>query len=80
MFAVRGGAAEGGLSRMNTTRRLAAILGGCLHIRVSRQIDAELALTPRALVVAKRRIHPLACISLNMTVSEPKALEGHRPR
>ena len=30
--------------------------------------------------VAKRRIHPLACISLHMTVSEPQALEADRPR
>ena len=30
--------------------------------------------------VAKRRIHPLACISLHMTVSEPQALDGDRPR
>jgi hypothetical protein len=30
--------------------------------------------------VAKRRIHPLGCISLRMTVSEPQALEADRPR
>jgi hypothetical protein len=30
--------------------------------------------------VAKRRIHPLARISLHMTVSEPQALEADRPR
>jgi hypothetical protein len=29
---------------------------------------------------AERRIHPLAYISLHMTVSEPQALEGDRPR
>ena len=30
--------------------------------------------------VAKRRIHPLGCISLRMTVSEPRAPEADRPR
>jgi hypothetical protein len=68
---------------MNTTRRLAAMLAPGVVGYTSGlrgRFDAELALTPWGLVVAKRRVHPLACILLHMTVSEPQALEGDRPR
>jgi hypothetical protein len=43
-------------------------------------INALADIGVRSRHVAKRRIHPLACISLHMTVSEPQALEADRPR
>ena len=39
-------------------------------------INALADIGVRSRHVAKRRVHPLACISLHMTVSEPQTLEA----